>query len=64
MDMRQACKGALNHKRADLDPPQNSGQKCLKRWTNTHANKQANGPKAKAQRGYFTSTNVTTHGMN
>ena len=51
MDMRQACKRALNRKGADLDPPQNSGQKCLERWTNTHANKQTNGPKVKAQKG-------------
>ena len=45
----------LNHEGADLDPPQNSGQKCPKWWTNTHANKQANGPKVKAQKGalYF-----------
>ena len=40
----------LNHKGADLNPPQNSGQKCPKWWINTHANMQANGPKAKAQK--------------
>ena len=51
MDMRQACKKALNHKGADLDPPQNSGQKVSERWTNAHANKQTEGPKAKAQKG-------------
>mgnify|MGYP003702526807 CR=1 FL=1 len=55
----------LNHKGADLNPPQNSGQKCPKWWTNTHANTQANGPKTKAQKGgHFTSTNMTIHGMN
>ena len=40
----------LNHKGADLNPPQNSGQKYPKWWTNTHVNMQANGPKAKAQK--------------
>ena len=50
MDIRQACKRALYHKGAGLDPPQNSGQKVPKRWTNTHANKQTNGPKVKAQK--------------